>query len=146
MDKQELRRNLSTVLGWKLEHRHYPDTLDGMEVHVRTPEWFAIRPDGSEVNLQCSDLHSKVAYWEIVPDWPGDAGAAYLLCLDVLDRLNAKHPDNMWQFTANDCCVSFELLVHGGGIWDSYGADRRDAIGMCEIALAALEAQAVTHD
>ena len=73
-----------------------------------------------------------------IPRWPTDTGAAFELCRDVLDRLNATDPDEMWQFQTGIGGVSFEWLVYGGGIWDSIGAEGRNARALSELAALAL--------
>lgn len=123
LSADELRREIAERLGWTdIQPFSYweEDYYDTREVHTLR----GMSPRGNAQTL--------------VPDWPADPGAALALCLDMLDRLNAKDPGQMWVLQFTDCCVSLNREAYGGGILNWFSADRRDALGMSQAALAAL--------
>ena len=141
LDADALRRELAERLGWHLEHRHYPETLLGMDVEIRPPNWIGIRPDGSEFTVQANDKYAEAVFYEAVPDWTDDeSGAALALCLEIADRHNWRvvlFPDSR----ANLYDAEFTMLFRNTPKHQIIGADT-PALALARLALSALRAGA----
>lgn len=132
----ELRREIAERLGYTLKKKNKGEDLI---FTILSPKNHIIRQATVKEDTLLAEalVWLNLPHWHI-PDWPNDTGAAYLLCVDVLDRLNESDPRSMWNFETGTASVSLNRLAYGGGIRDSYGQDGRDAEALARLALLAL--------
>jgi len=136
-----LNRAIAEALGWRVEVRKLS--------HSGDMDWLVlVRPDGTVFETPDSYLprfrptnpFAENALWDHAPDWEHDAGAAYLLCLDCLDKLNVLE-NNQWYMEIGLGSVSFSRWCGNGPyISDSLGVDGRNAEALANLARLALEA------
>jgi hypothetical protein len=86
-----LNRAIAKLQGWCVERCTLSHSGDRL--------WFVLlRPDGSIFETEqghlprvfIDDPFAGDKLWEYAPDLAGDPGAALTLCLDCLDKLNAR--------------------------------------------------------
>lgn len=138
--KAELRRKIAELLRWRVEKR--------VLSHSGEREWWVlITPSGEIFECDNGNLPRRVEeqyaneLWEHTPDWPNDTGAAYQLCVDILEKLDEREARRWFNWSLVVSCggVMFVLNNEEGRTIEEYTALGYASEALALLALEALE-------